>query len=126
MQKQISFHKVEVYPKKWGEELWIINFGKYCGKILRFTKRFAKFSMHFHAEKEETWFVSRGVFELRWTDTNDAKTYSKKLSVGDVIHIPPFMPHQLINLRDVSEIFEISTEHKEEDSYRILPGDSQK
>ena len=41
--------------KGWGHELiWATN-DKYCGKLLKFNKG-ARFSMHFHAEKEETWF----------------------------------------------------------------------
>jgi hypothetical protein len=35
--------------KGWGYELiWASN-DKYCGKIMVFTKRGAKFSMHFHS-----------------------------------------------------------------------------
>ena len=33
------------------------------------------------------------------------------------------MPHQLIALEDTSEIFEVSTQHFDEDSYRIRVGD---
>jgi hypothetical protein len=47
--------------KGWGHELiWATN-DKYCGKLLKFNKD-AKFSMHFHAEKDESWYVLDGRF----------------------------------------------------------------
>ena len=48
--------------KGWGYELiWATN-EKYCGKIMVFEKLGAKFSMHFHKEKDESWFVNSGRF----------------------------------------------------------------
>ena len=45
--------------KGWGSELiWATN-DKYCGKLLKFNAG-AKFSMHFHSEKDETWYVLDG------------------------------------------------------------------
>ena len=35
------------------------------------------------------------------------------------------LPHQLIALDDNSTVFEVSTEHFDEDSYRVWKGDSQ-
>ena len=47
--------------KGWGSEnIWATN-DKYCGKMLNF-KAGAKFSMHFHAKKDETWYVIMGRF----------------------------------------------------------------
>ena len=47
-----------VVQKGWGYELiWATN-NKYCGKIMVFEKIGNKFSMHFHREKDETWFAS--------------------------------------------------------------------
>jgi len=43
-------------PKGWGEEIIICNHELYCGKLLRF-KQGAKFSMHYHMIKDETWYV---------------------------------------------------------------------
>lgn len=112
--------------KGWGYELiWATN-DKYCGKIMVFEKAGGKFSMHFHKEKEETWFVNSGRFEVKWIDTSDAVLYSKELKVGDVWHNPPLQPHQLIALEDNSSVSEVSTPDSVEDNYRIIPGDSQK
>jgi len=46
-------------PKGWGREIIIENNEMYCGKILEF-KKGCKFSMHFHMEKDETWWVEKG------------------------------------------------------------------
>lgn len=107
-------------PKGWGHELIIHNCKEYCGKILVF-KAGCKFSMHYHIEKQETWYVNKGEFEFRWIDTSTAKRFAKKLKVGDVVTIERGMPHQLIAETD-GEIFEVSTEHFDSDSYRIEKG----
>jgi len=111
--------------KGWGHELiWATN-EKYCGKIMVFEKVGGKFSMHFHKEKEETWFVNSGRFLLKWIDTKDASMHTKELVKGDTWHNPPLQPHQLEALEEMSEIFEVSTQDSVEDNYRIFPGNSQ-
>jgi mannose-6-phosphate isomerase-like protein (cupin superfamily) len=111
--------------KAWGHELVIHNDEKYCGKVLNF-KPNAKFSLHFHVQKEETWFVASGELTLRFIDTkNGTDTYFCKLTKGCVVHIPPGVPHQLVAGADGAVVFEASTPHKDEDSYRIEGGDSQ-
>ena len=80
--------------------------------------------MHFHKDKEETWTVDDGEFLFKYIDTKDATHHQKKIKKGDIIHIPPLLPHQLICI-EKGKIIEVSTHHKEEDSYRIFPGDSQ-
>lgn len=111
--------------KAWGHELWIHNTEAYCGKLLVFNKD-SKFSMHFHLLKEETWYVSKGEFEYYWIDTETAKKESTKLKEGDIIHLLQGQPHQLKALTEGATIFEVSTQHFDEDSYRIEAGDSQK
>lgn len=112
--------------KGWGYEIiWATN-DKYCAKILVFEKEGAKFSMHFHREKDETWFVNAGQFRLIYCDTNTATYIEKVLNEGDVWRNPPMMPHQLIALKPNSMIFEVSTPDSVEDNYRIIPGDSQR
>lgn len=107
-------------PKGWGHELVIHNSSDYCGKILVF-KAGCKFSMHYHILKQETWYVNQGEFEFVWIETNSAKRFKKILKVGDVVTITRGLPHQLIALTE-GEIFEISTEHFDSDSYRIEKG----
>ena len=109
--------------KGWGSELiWATN-DKYCGKLMTF-RGGAKFSMHFHKEKDETWLVQGGLFKVIWIDTKDASRHEKLLNPGDVWHNPPFVPHQLICLIN-GVIVEVSTADSVEDNYRVEPGDSQ-
>lgn len=111
-------------PKGWGEEIIITNNELYCGKLLRF-KEGAKFSMHYHLIKDETWYVNKGLFLYRWIDTETAEVVEVKLIPGDVVRQRPGQPHQLEALVD-GEVFEVSTEHFDSDSYRVWKGDSQK
>jgi len=108
-------------PKGWGHELVIVNDEKYCGKILVF-KKGCKFSMHYHIIKQETWYVNKGSFIFDWIDTETSERHRIGLTQGDVVTIPIGMPHQLHAIVD-GEIFEISTQHFDSDSYRIEKGD---
>ena len=109
--------------KGWGNELiWATN-DKYCGKILHFNKA-SKFSMHFHVQKDETWYVLSGRFEVRWIDTADASEKFVQLYKGDIWHNKPLLPHQLICIEE-GTIIEVSTPDSVEDNYRVAPGDSQ-
>ncbi len=108
-------------PKGWGHELVIVNNEKYCGKILVFKQGFS-FSMHYHLIKQETWYVNKGSFLFTWIDTETGEKKQMDLNLGDVITIPIGQPHQL-RAKEDSEIFEISTQHFDSDSYRIWKGD---
>jgi quercetin dioxygenase-like cupin family protein len=110
-------------PKGWGSEfIWASN-DKYCGKFLHFKKN-AKFSMHFHAEKDETWYVLNGQFQVVWIDTLDATEKNQILNPGDIWHNEPLKPHRLICIEE-GTVIEVSTADSVKDNHRILPGDSQ-
>ena len=110
--------------KGWGHEfIWATN-EKYCGKLLHF-KNDTKFSMHFHREKDETWYVLTGKFIVHWIDTTDASRHSLELKSGSIWRNEPFLPHQIECLEE-GTIIEVSTPDSIEDNYRIIPGDSQK
>lgn len=111
-------------PKGWGSELIIENNELYCGKILQFNQG-CKFSMHYHLEKDETWYVNSGEFLYRWIDTDNAEVHEQKLGPGDIVRQRPGQPHQ-IEAITFGEIFEVSTHHEDSDSYRVWKGDSQK
>ena len=111
--------------KGWGYELIQATTNDYCGKIMFFNKAGNKTSMHFHKEKDESWFVNSGQFKVRYIDTKDSMLYEKDLNEGDVWHNPPLMPHQLVAMADESSITEVSTADSVEDNFRIGPGDSQ-
>jgi mannose-6-phosphate isomerase-like protein (cupin superfamily) len=105
--------------KTWGYELIFANNELYCGKILHFYKG-KHCSLHFHIEKTETWYVYSGQFEGRFLNTNDASIHTCILNPGDIITNNPGKPHQLTCLEE-GEIFEVSTQHFDCDSYRIEP-----
>jgi len=114
----------ERHEKAWGYELWIINNELYCGKLLVF-KAHKQFSMHYHLLKDEAWYISKGEFEYKFIDTETAELRSKIVKEGDCIHLMPGQPHQMLALEDGATIFEVSTQHFDSDSYRVLPGSSQ-
>lgn len=117
--------RYEGFVKKlWGYENIIITNELYCAKILHFTKAGNKFSMHFHKEKDETWYVQKGLFKLRLIDTRVGATNECLLQPKDTIRIYPLTIHQLVALEDDSEILEVSTADSAEDNYRIYPGES--
>jgi mannose-6-phosphate isomerase-like protein (cupin superfamily) len=109
--------------KGWGyENIWVST-DKYCSKFLHFESG-KKFSMHFHAVKEETWYVVSGKFEVVCIETADASRVAKILRVGDVWHNRPLVPHQ-VKCIEAGVILEVSTADSVEDNYRVEPGDSQ-
>jgi mannose-6-phosphate isomerase-like protein (cupin superfamily) len=128
MEKPIVINALETkgccVPKGWGDEIIIENNEMYCGKLLRF-KQGAKFSMHYHLIKDETWYVDNGEFIYRWIDTETAETIEQHLRVGDTVRQRPGQPHQLEALTD-GVVFEVSSQHFDSDSYRVWKGDSQK
>lgn len=127
MEKPIVFNAIECkecnVPKGWGYEIVFENNELYCGKLLNF-KKGAKFSMHYHMIKDETWYVQEGKFIYRWIDTESAEVNEKILNVGDTVRQYPGQPHQLEAITD-GVVFEVSTEHFDSDSYRVWKGDSQ-
>lgn len=115
--------KTKQVEKGWGYEKIITNSEKYCGKILHFNEG-GKFSMHYHLLKDETFYVIKGSLIYKWINTDVAEINEKVVYVGDVIHIKPGLPHQLIAITE-AEIVEVSTQHFDNDSYRVWKGDSQ-
>jgi mannose-6-phosphate isomerase-like protein (cupin superfamily) len=113
-----------VVEKGWGSELIWATTDKYCGKLMNFNTG-AKFSMHFHSEKEESWYVLSGKFKVICINTKDASQYETELAPDDTWHNPPLLPHQLICI-EAGTIIEVSMPDSIEDNYRVFPGDSQK
>jgi quercetin dioxygenase-like cupin family protein len=97
--------------KVWGSELWMVNSKKYCGKILTLKEGYCC-SKHYHKLKDETFFIDKG--KVKMEVENDIKI----MLPGESVHIPPNTLHRFIGLKD-SRIIEISTQHFEDDSYRL-------
>jgi mannose-6-phosphate isomerase-like protein (cupin superfamily) len=112
-----------VVEKGWGSEVIFATTDKYCGKLLNFNTG-AKFSMHFHYEKDESWYVLTGKFIVKVIDTSNASQHDILLEPGNTWHNKPLLPHQVICIEE-GTIIEVSTPDSVEDNYRVLPGDSQ-
>jgi mannose-6-phosphate isomerase-like protein (cupin superfamily) len=119
MDIEVNITTPDRVEKKWGYELWIHNDYEYCGKLLVFTKENNRFSMHYHLRKKESWYVQSGRFQFNWIDVENGKPMSKNLEKGESVLIDRGLPHQLIALEDNSIVFEVSTQHFDEDSYRV-------
>lgn len=109
--KKRKFAAADVHrvPKEWGEEQWIVN-KEYCGKRL-LLKKDRRCSMHFHKEKDEVFYIEKGNVLLEM----DGERYV--LTPGEFVHVRSGSEHRFTGLED-SVIFEFSTTHSEEDSYR--------
>ncbi len=124
MNKKPQITSGKLVVKGWGHELHLENNEDYCAKLLVF-HRGKKFSMHYHLDKYETWYIRDGEFKFTWIDPSDASRVVEKLKTGDVVTIYQGIAHQLEALTD-GVIFETSTHDKVEDSYRVEKGDSQR
>ena len=112
----------EYHPKGWGYELWIHNDEKYCGKLLFFEKG-KGCSYHYHKIKHETFYLQSGKLLLTFGSTDEMETSRELLlTPGDSFEITPGLRHRMLAIED-SELFEFSTEHFEDDSYRVVKGD---
>ena len=78
MEKPIVYNALECrecnVPKGWGHEVIFENNELYCGKLLVF-KKGARFSLHYHMIKDETWYVQEGEFEIVSVTGDDGTQY---------------------------------------------------
>jgi len=110
--------------KGWGYEKWLVNKSEYCGKLLFFFKG-KQCSWHYHKLKDETFYIHSGKIKLIWSDedTDDIKEANFRiLEKGDIWHVPRGQRHRMLAIED-TELYEFSTEHFDEDSYRLEKGD---
>jgi len=113
---------IKFVPKGWGYEKWIVNCEQYSGKIL-FIAKGKQCSWHFHKKKDEVFYVQSGRIKILygWDDNIELASVAF-LEKGDKFHVPTGMKHRMYALAD-TELFEFSTEHFDEDSYRVIKGD---
>lgn len=107
--------------KGWGYELWIHNDEKYCGKLL-FFKTGKKCSLHYHMLKHETFYVQSGQLLVKLGTLNSSEYTTRILTPGMSLEIAPGVVHQMTAIED-TEMFEFSTYHDDNDSYRLVKGD---
>jgi len=122
--RNIEILQPKKIEKGWGYELVIHNeMNEYCGKILHFNDG-GRGSLHYHVNKKETFYVTKGNFILITINPDNGDVIEKNLNEGDVVEINRGIAHRLEALQE-SEIFEVSTYDDVNDSYRIIGGDTQ-
>ncbi len=113
---------IKFVKKGWGYEKWIVNKDLYCGKLLFFNAG-KKCSWHFHVKKDEVFYLQSGRMIVRYSDSDDlSEAEELMLEPGMNFYIYPGLRHQMEAIEN-SELYEFSTEHFDEDSYRIVKGD---
>ena len=119
--------EIKFVSKGWGFEKWIVNCEEYCGKLLYFVKG-KRCSWHYHKLKDEVFYIQSGRIQVLYSESNDLyndgmlKAKSIILGPGDNFHVYRGLRHQIIAIED-TELFEFSTQHFDEDSYRVIKGD---
>ena len=102
---------MKIVQKIWGHEEWLLNTEMYCGKILTLKPGF-ECSYHYHKEKDEGFYVLRGLVYLMLEGED------RILHLGEVQRILPGQRHKFASLEGVSKMIEFSTHHEDSDSYR--------
>lgn len=124
--------------KAWGCEEVIVNNDFYCGKLLKINREHM-LGLHYHKIKRETFFnIDADVMVYAYDDPeidklmfdwdkfykiaaqDNGPVFKTILKQGESFYIPRGRRHAIFGLNN-STIVETSTEHFEEDSYRILP-----
>lgn len=109
------------HEKGWGYEDWVVNSELYCGKVLVVYSG-KRCSLHFHERKTETMLIVEGKVLFEFRKQSDEGLDKVILSKGEVFHIEPGLLHRFTALED-SVIHEFSTQHFEDDSFRVEYGD---
>ena len=109
----------KIVDKTWGREDWLVNFPKYCAKLLIVNKDHYC-SLHYHKLKEESFFVQAGKILFEYSYPPYQLIDQKILSVGESVHIEPLTAHRFTAIDDTL-ILEVSSQHFDEDSYRLEP-----
>ena len=122
LERNMKTLPINFVVKGWGWESWIANNELYCGKIL-FFKKGKQCSFHYHKVKDETMYLAQGRILMIYSEEDDlGKADSVILEPGDVFYVPPGLRHRMYGELD-SHLYEFSTQHFDEDSYRIVKGD---
>lgn len=98
--------------KAWGRELWIVNCPKYCGKLL-YLDEGAESSIHYHKEKQETFYALSGQVVLN--------IESKSYMLNPFSRPKTILPQTVHNFRGITDavILEVSTHHDDSDVVRL-------
>lgn len=110
--------------KDWGYELWLANNqdNNYCGKIL-FIEKGNSTSMHYHEDKHETFYVIDGTLRVDMLkDKSKPKSHPFTMTCkeGESMEMERGVAHKLIAENSNVALIEISTFHRDKDSYRVF------
>lgn len=101
-------HPVQEVARAWGKELWLVNCGEYCCKLLYLPKG-AYSEKHYHKIKKETFYCLKGVTAL------DIHGQEKIIDCfSKPVTISPGEPHLFKGLSNAI-LLEVSTHHDDED-----------
>ena len=116
----MSLEKPTQIEKQWCYEIWLVNNKEenYCGKILYIQEGYST-SMHFHANKHESFYILEGELQIDILDTLTTHIHSKILQEGEVFSLDRVIPHKLIAKDGPVKFIETSTYHEDSDSYRV-------
>ena len=98
--------------KVWGEEIWLVNNDRYCGKLLVVNKG-AECSYHYHPKKKETFYCLEGYGTLIVNGKEELLapfSRPKTIEPGD--------KHKFIGITPLV-IIEVSSFHDDEDVVRL-------
>ena len=104
--------QLKTVEKVWGEEIWLVNSDKYCGKYLLFDAG-AQSSYHYHPVKEETFVTMEGLGTL----IIEGKSY-RLAPFARPKTILPGEKHMVKAITDLI-LIEISTPHSDDDVVRL-------
>jgi len=105
--------------KSWGWELWFDNTDLYCGKkiYIEYGKSSSYGSYHYHKKKTETFFILEGQLQLDYILDGNLSTVI--LKPNESFRIEPYTKHRFTSDLKYGCVFiEVSTNHREDDSYR--------
>jgi len=115
-EEMFSSNNIPIIKKAWGEEHIIANNEKYCGKKMLIRQGFYS-SYHTHKLKEETFYIAEGCLEVIHNGSY------LQVKSGETLHLKPGEYHSFRALLDTI-FFEFSTQHKDEDNYRLTKSSS--
>jgi mannose-6-phosphate isomerase-like protein (cupin superfamily) len=98
--------------KLWGQEEWLVN-DTYCVKLMTLKPGY-QCSLHYHNNKDETFYVLSGIVML------NVGGVMHRMLPGDYIRIKPGMIHRFHAANGEPATFlESSTHHDDEDVVRL-------
>lgn len=109
---------VEV-KKNWGQETWIVNNELYCLKklIVHRGEWTSKGLFHYHKLKDETFYVLDGIMYIE--SIHNGVVNKIELLSDMSYQISPYVGHRFTSITEICTVMEVSTQHFDNDSYRV-------